>query len=548
MRKALMIAGGVVLVLLVAVIALAMLIDADQFRPTVEKQASDGLGRQVTLGKLKLALLQGGVSAEKLTIADDPQFSSEAFLTADSMSIGVNLRALIFDRKLIVESFLIHAPRLNLVQNQQGHWNYESLGAKSAQTSTPAGTPEFLVSKFALDNGQVTVHHPGSSKNSEYSKLHLEATDVSPTSTIPYQFSATVPGGGTVEAKGTIGPMAQQSERTPMSAMIKVRDFDIAATGFSDPSSPLKGLLDVDADAKSDGVRTTVAAKITGKKMCLAAGCTPATTPIGLDVQAGYLLADRMANLSNSLLKFGNSAAKITGTVDLKPAKPQVNARIDATNLAVKDIESVLPALGVVLPPGARLEGGTASVKATAVGPADALLIKGHVGLLNSKVTGYDLGSKMAAVTKLSGVSVGKETMIQEFASDVQQSNAGSKIDNLLLVLPGIGKLTGAGTVGRQNELNFAMKAQVDVSKGAIGQISTMLGRKNTNMGIPFRITGTTKDPKFTPEMGSALGAAAAGGASQVLGGAATKGTGITGTGVEGLTKGLGGLFGKKPQ
>ncbi len=546
MRKVLMIAGGVVLVLIVAMAALAMLIDADQFRPTAEKQASDALGRQVTIGKLKSALLEGGVTAEKLTIADDPQFSSEPFLSADSMKMGVDLKALIFNRKLIVESFRIHAPRLNLVQNQQGHWNYESLGANSARTSTPAGTPEFLVGKFALTDGQVTLRHLGSSKTSEYSKLHLEAKGVSPKSTVPYEFSATVPGGGTVEATGTIGPLAEQSERTPLSATIKVRDFDIAATGFSDPGSPLKGLVDIDADAKSDGVRTTVAAKMTGNKMCLAAGCTPATTPIGLDVNAGYLLADRVANFNNGLLKFGKSAAKIAGTVDLKPAKPQVNARIEATSLAVKDIESVLPALGIVLPPGARLEGGTASVKATAVGPADALLIKGQVGLLNSKVTGYDLGSKMAAVTRLSGVTVGKETVIQEFASDVQQSNAGSRMDNVLLVLPGIGKVTGAGTVGRQNELNFAMKAQVDVSKGTIGQIGTMLGRKNTNVGVPFHITGTTKDPKFTPDMGSAFGNSA-GGAAQTLGGAASKGPGgLSERGVEGLTKGLGGLFGKK--
>ena len=546
MRKLLMIAGGVVVLLLVAMVAVAMLVDADQFRPTAEKQASDALGRQVTIGKLKMALLEGGVTAEKLTIADDPQFSNDPFLTAASMNIGVDMKALIFSRKLNVESFLIHAPKLNLVENERGQWNYSSLGAKQSNPSTPAGgPPEFLVGKFTLDDGQVTVHHLGSGKSSEYSKLRLEAKDVSANSSIPYEFSATVPGGGTVEAKGTIGPMAQQSERTPMSATITVRGFDIAATGFSDPGSPLKGLVDVDADAKSDGVRTVVAMKITGNHMCLAAGCTPSASPIGIDLQAGYLLADRVANLSNGLLKFGNSAANLSGTVDLKGAEPQVNARIDAASLAVADIESVLPALGIVLPPGARLEGGTASVKATAVGPADALQIKGHVGLLNSKVTGYDLGSKMALVTKLSGVTVGKETVIQEFASDVQQSSAGSKVDNLLLVLPGIGKLTGAGTVGKQNELNFAMKAQVDMSKSAIGQIGSMLGRQNTNVGVPFHITGTTKDPKFTPDMGNAMGLNAAGGAAKSLGGV----KGLTGGGTQGLTKGLGGLgglFGKK--
>jgi AsmA protein len=545
MRKGLMIAGGVVLLLIVAVVAVAMLVDADQFRPAVERQATYALGRQVTIGKLKMALLSGGVAADNLTIADDPQFSGAPFLTAASMNIGVDLKALIFDRKLNVESFVIRSPKLNLVENARGQWNYSSLGSRSAQNQTPSAgaAPEFAVGKFILDDGAVTVRNLGSGRTSEYSKLQLEAKDIALTSAIPYEFSATAPGGGTVDVKGTFGPLAEQAERTPMTAQIAVRGFDIAATGFSDPGSPLKGRVDVDADLKSDGVRTEVDAKLTGKQMCLAAGCTPSATPIGIDAKANYLLADRVAKLTSGLLKFGNSAADLSGTVDLKGAKPMVNARIDASNLAVSDIESALPALGIVLPPGARLEGGTASVHATATGPADALLIQGHVGLLNSKVTGYDLGSKMAVITKLSGVSVGKETVIQEFSSDVQQGSAGSKMDNILLVVPGIGRLTGAGTVGKQNDLNFAMRAQVDISKSPVGEIGSMLGRKNMNVGVPFHITGTTKDPKFTPDFAKGLpGSNSAGNLAQTV-------QGVSGKAPQGITQGLsglGGLFGKK--
>src|ERR1039457_3062757 len=127
MRKLLMIAGGVVLLLVVAMVALALLIDADRYRPDAEKQASDALGRQVTIGKLKSTLLEGGVTAENLAISDDPQFSKAPFLTAGSMNIGVDIKELIFSRKLNVQSFLIHAPKLNLVQNAEGKWNYSTL-------------------------------------------------------------------------------------------------------------------------------------------------------------------------------------------------------------------------------------------------------------------------------------------------------------------------------------------------------------------------------------------------------------------------------------
>jgi AsmA protein len=539
MRKLLLIGGGVVLLLVVVLVALALLVDADRFRPEAEARASDALGRQVTIGKLKLALFTGGVTAENLVIADDPQFSKDPFLSAGSMNIGVDLKALIFSRKLNVHSFLIHAPKLRLVQNQQGEWNSSSLAKKNAATKAPApagGAPlEFTVGKFTLDDGQVLVHHLASGKTSEYSKLRLEATDVSLASSFPYEFSATVPGGGTVVAKGSFGPIAQQSERTPMSAAITVKDFDIAATGFSDPASPLTGRVDVDATMKSDGTRTDVDAKITGNKMCMAAGCTPSARPIGINLTAGYLLADELANLSSGQIKVGSSAANLSGTIDLKGAKPQINARIDAARFAVSDLQSALPALGIVLPPGAKLEGGTASVKATAVGPAEALIIKGHVLLIHSKVTGYDLASKLSDITRFSGITVGKETVIQEFSSEVLHRPTGTKMDNVRIVLPGLARLTGAGTVGPRNDLNFAMIAHVNISKSAVGMIGSAFGRKNTIVDVPIHITGTTWNPKFTSDRGATQALKSTGNLA-----------GSAGKGIQGLTHSLGGLFGKK--
>lgn len=538
MRKGLLILAGVLILLVVAVVAVAMLVDADHFRPQVEQQATAALGRQVTIGKLKLALFSGGITAEKLSVADDPQFGREPFLTADSMNIGVDLHALIFQRKLNVKSFMLHAPTVHLVQNTKGDWNYATLGNKSEKPEKTE-TPDFVVGKFLLDDGKLNVLHLENNRTSSYTKLKMEATDVSLKGSVPYSFSATAPGGGTIEAKGLFGPLAEDAERTPVTATITVKNFDIAATGFTDPGSPMKGIVDLTADLKSDGTRSEVMAHLTGNKMCLVAGCAPASTPIGMDVNASYLLADKMATLSNSQLRLGKSTATVSGTVNLRAASPRVEAKVDASSLAVGDIEGVLPAVAVVLPPGARLEGGTAALHATAAGPASAMTIKAHAVLTNSRLTGYDLPSKMSVVTHLTGISVGKETPIQEFSADVLQNNDGTKVDNLFLNMPGLAKVTGAGTIGKQNELNFAMKAVVDLSNSAVGKLnSVVLGRKSTNLPVPFHVSGTTKDPKITPDVGvpgvSSLANAGTGAASSVKD-QATK-----------AVSGLGGLFGKK--
>ena len=72
MHRALKIVGIVVVVLLVIVIALPFLVDVNSFRPRLESELTAALGRQVKVGNLSLSLLSGSVSAEDLSVADDP--------------------------------------------------------------------------------------------------------------------------------------------------------------------------------------------------------------------------------------------------------------------------------------------------------------------------------------------------------------------------------------------------------------------------------------------------------------------------------------------
>src|SRR5438034_9935280 len=79
----------VVAVFIVLILVLPFLIPVNQFRPTIEEKASAALGRNVQIGDLSLALLRGSLSAENLSIGDDPKFSSSPFLTAKSLKVGV---------------------------------------------------------------------------------------------------------------------------------------------------------------------------------------------------------------------------------------------------------------------------------------------------------------------------------------------------------------------------------------------------------------------------------------------------------------------------
>src|SRR6266568_4475740 len=141
MHRALKIVGIVVVVLLVIVIALPFLIDVNSFRPRLESELTSALGREVKVGNLKLSILSGSVSAEDLSIADDPAFSKAPFVHAKSLDVGVDLMPLIFSKALHVNDLTLSEPEIFLVHAPSGKWNYSSLGGNSASkpsSPTPA--------------------------------------------------------------------------------------------------------------------------------------------------------------------------------------------------------------------------------------------------------------------------------------------------------------------------------------------------------------------------------------------------------------------------
>src|SRR5277367_5913035 len=137
MSRSLKIIAIVVGVLIVLVLVAPFLIPVNQFRPTIEQKASAALGRKVELGNLSFSLLGGSLSAENLSISDDPKFSAAPFLTAKSLKVGVEIFPLIFSKSLNVTGVTIVEPQVTLLQNPAGQWNYSTFGG--AQNTKPAG-------------------------------------------------------------------------------------------------------------------------------------------------------------------------------------------------------------------------------------------------------------------------------------------------------------------------------------------------------------------------------------------------------------------------
>jgi AsmA protein len=563
MKRTLRIVAIVVVVLLLLVVIVPFLIPVDKFRPTIEEKASQALGRQVLLGGLSLSLLTGSLSAQNLSVGDDPKFSTSPFLTAKSVKVGVEIMPLIFSKTLNVTGITIENPEVNLLHNPAGQWNYSTLSgaAKSAQkpaASSSTAPGDFSVQKFTLNDGRITVGSTASQKRSTYDHVNIVASNFSMTSKFPVTLTADLPSGGKFKLDGTAGPIDQtDASLTPMDAKLEVDSLDLGSTGFVDARAGLGGILDLTANLSSQNGEAQTKGNIKISKALFISGGSPAGVPVVVDFDTKYDLRKSTGVLNPSTVKIGNAAAHLNGTYKTAGDETIVNIKVDAKDMPAKDLELFLPALGINLPKGASLQAGTLNADLDLAGPVGKLITAGNVGLFKGVLAGFDLGSKMSGVASLAGIKSGKDLQIEKLTSNLRMAPDGLKADNFIAVLPGVANLSGAGTVDSKNNLDFKMAATLTSALGdvasPVSSVGGLLGKATGGGGgckggttVPFQIQGTTADPKFIPDVGGL----AAGMLKSQLGCAG--GLGATGAKDAGVVpadavKSLGGLFKKKP-
>src|ERR1700752_5390471 len=137
-KKISIIVGAIVALLLIVILILPSLIDANRFKPEIQTKLGTALGRNVQIGTIKLSIFSGGVVVDDVAISDDPAFSNSQFLTAKELTVGVHMIPLIFSKQLEGESITIKDPQVTLMRNKAGVWNYSSMGGGASKTEAKA--------------------------------------------------------------------------------------------------------------------------------------------------------------------------------------------------------------------------------------------------------------------------------------------------------------------------------------------------------------------------------------------------------------------------
>jgi AsmA protein len=523
--------------------AIPLFVHANTFRPVIERQLTRALGRNVKLGDLHLSVFSRRLIATDLSVADDPNFSAAPFLTAKELRIGVSLRRLIFSHEVLLRDFEIESPQINVIRDASGAWNFSSVGHRTAVGAPASGvvaesaTPEtskgsaapfsdLFVDRIAVADGRVVFSTvPGQGQATVYDHVNIAAHDFAFALQFPFDFSADLPAGGTVNASGRLGPInGADAAATPVEAQITVKGFEPVRAGFLDPEDGVSFLADLNVHSAFDGQTFTTNGTVHIENLKLRKDAAAAPTPLDLTYSGTHRVRENNGQIDDAMLKVGDAeihasgtyravAASATGALSTKSASsgvslavPQLNLKLSGQNLPIDELQSLMTAAAVRLPDGSKLKGGRLSVNLAVTGPAKSLTIAGPIAIENTRLVGFDVSSKIHGIATLSGVKTGDTTEIEKLRADVRVTNGGVVANGIYAVIPAMGELSGSGTISAANQLDFNLVAKVSSASGfgkvGVSLFSALNGGSGKKSGVPLRITGTPDDPNITADIG----------------------------------------------
>ena len=448
--------------------------------------------------------------------------------------------------------------------------------------ANPEGTTmldNLSVDSAQIKNGSVTLKTAGQSGAAVYQQLNAQISNVTPKTQSPFSVSGQLPGGGSMSANGKVGPFNQANNAaTPLDAQVTLKHVELGSSGILPPDAGIAGTADLQAQVQSNGqtLNATGSTQIAGIK--LAKDGQPSAKPVQVQFAIVQNEQAMTGEIQKAVFTVGKATINTSGTYQASGPTTAINLKVNGDGVPIDELVAFLPAVGVRLPQGSQLKGGTLTTALTVSGSSANPVISGPVRLNNTQLAGFDLGSKLQTLSQLTGGKIGSATgsgtNIRSLSMNIREAGGGIQTDNIALDVAGVGTATGAGSVSPAGALNYnvvlkltelaggasgnnAAPASAAGGKaallgglmgmipgggaaGGLGSIGGLAGGVLKN-GIPVAIGGTTSNPTFAPNLrGVAAGVGASAGQQLLNGKGNTK---QNGTQSNPLGNALGGLL-----
>ena len=172
LRYALYGIGGLVLLALVAVAALAVIVDGAFVKSRLE-QAMKAKQRTLTIeGTPKLRLFPvAGIALGKTTLSEPG--SDKVFVALDSVEVAVRTMPLL-SGEIAVETLKIAGLRANVVRHKDGTTNYSDLAGSKERSAKGEKPPTVRLAEVQIDKAQLSWHDEASGQELSVAELNVK--------------------------------------------------------------------------------------------------------------------------------------------------------------------------------------------------------------------------------------------------------------------------------------------------------------------------------------------------------------------------------------
>ena len=368
MPKWVFIVGGIVLItVIVAVVAVLNINSYIQCnREYLIQQAEKAVGRQIEVQNIELNLWNGiGIRFENFKMADDPAFSSDAFVQAKSLQANIRLLPLV-RKDVQVKRLILHQPGINIIRNRQGVYNFASLGGPDKKKETEPedsrdkearGRAALLISLVEISGGVVRYRDLGDGTDLAVQQLDLRARDLNFDRPISIDLAAAVfAAKQNFNLKLLIGPISPESDyrNLAVDSQLDIDPLDLSQLKKAAP----KLFTALPKDLELGGIFKVAGLKLKGtpNDFALTGGVEathgsiqygdsfrkPAGIPLVLEAAAHYS-NDKIA-IQNAGLKLHTLPLRIKGDVVLGKS-PVINLSIDSDPASLEGWDKLVPAV-----------------------------------------------------------------------------------------------------------------------------------------------------------------------------------------------------------
>ena len=425
MRKLVGVLIAIVLIVVIAALALPSLINVNQYHDKIQAELQQKLHRQVQLGDMKLKVIPFSIRVSNAQIGEDPKFNTgRPFASTEELAVSAKLLPLL-RHQVEVNSVELVNPKIELVKNPHGVWNFASLqgeepnatptpqptaarsakGAKPSPTPQPSETPTsapssssgeaLSLAELKITNGQVAItDEQAHQSRAVYDHIDLDLSDYAPDKPFNLSLAAHLPGQGNqyVKFDGSAGPLNQQnSMATHLDGRIKLNQ--VSLNGLQKfLNSPQ--LQQYDAIASGDASVHNDNGNMNSDGNIELANVRVKGIEIGYPIKANYNISD---DLNSDVIKIakldvnlGPTPISITGELNSRPTPAQLDMQVKASNASISELAKLAGAFGVAFNPGMEVA-GTLNADLHAKGATDQPALNGNITASNLVMSGKDV-------------------------------------------------------------------------------------------------------------------------------------------------------------